>query len=93
MFPILLTSSLCVNHTLSLKAQDMQKNYRTCSEASHYLAMMRPTCLAANKVVFFAKILDSKEHNLTWEQNYVSLDYIKRCIREDIHLFVSTQLH
>jgi hypothetical protein len=35
MFPILLTSALCVNHTLSLKAQDMQRNCRTCSETSH----------------------------------------------------------
>ncbi len=66
MFPILLTSILCVNHTLSLKARDMQKNCRTYSEASHCQAVMRPTCSTTNKVVFFATILDCKKHNLTW---------------------------
>jgi hypothetical protein len=41
-----------INHTLSLKVWDMQKNYKTCSEASHCGVVMRPTCSATNKIVF-----------------------------------------
>jgi len=54
MFPILLTFALLtsdVNRTLSLKARDMQKNCRTCSEASHHWAMMRPTCFETSAFI------------------------------------------
>jgi hypothetical protein len=63
--PNFFTLTFYVNHALSLKARDMQRNYITCSEASHYWAVMRPTCSATNKVFFFATILDYKEHSLT----------------------------
>ncbi len=62
------TETSYVNHTLSLKARDMQRNCRTYSGASHYLVMKRPTCSATNKVIFFATILDRKKWSLTWNK-------------------------
>jgi hypothetical protein len=95
--PNFCTLTSYINQTLSLKALDMQKNFRTCSESSHYWVVMKPTCSTTNKVIFFAIILDCKKRSLIWNKIMSHLTTSKDASMKtftylSIHNFISLNL-